>query len=129
MSGGEGSPLVVAATEADADGRVLVLSVKGELDLAVAEELSGELERAGLDGFDGAGVVLDLSGVSFMDSSGLHAVIVATEAMGAAERPYALVVPAESPVNSILELTQVAERLPVYRDGASALDALSASFR
>jgi anti-sigma B factor antagonist len=48
------------------------VEAEGELDLATAPELE-ELLRRELDG--GVLVVLDLSGVRFMDSSGLHAIL------------------------------------------------------
>jgi anti-anti-sigma factor len=48
------------------------VEVEGELDLATAPQLEELLRRE----LDAVGlVVLDLSGVSFMDSSGLHAII------------------------------------------------------
>jgi anti-sigma B factor antagonist len=58
-------------TLADADGATVVV-VDGELDAASTPELSGPLTDALADG---ASVVLDLSAVSFVDSTGLHAII------------------------------------------------------
>jgi anti-sigma B factor antagonist len=118
----------VAATEEDAgERRLLLVSIAGELDLGVSEELSAELNRAKLAEFGGDGIVLDLSGVTFMDSSGVQALLVATEAMRGAGRSYGVVVPGDSPINAILELTQIAQRLPLYRDIGSARNAVGAS--
>jgi anti-anti-sigma factor len=51
----------------DADGRV-VFELHGELDLAAEVEFRRRIDSAGPDGT----VVLDLSGLSFMDSTGLR---------------------------------------------------------
>jgi anti-anti-sigma factor len=53
-------------------GDDVVIAPRGELDMATVGAVEAELRRA-----QGAGVrsiVLDLSGLSFMDSSGLHLV-------------------------------------------------------
>lgn len=50
-------------------------SLEGELDMATAEELSKVLEEDRADG----PLVLDFSGVSFMDSSGLRALLEAAK--------------------------------------------------
>ena len=55
--------------------RTLVLS--GELDLASRPLLDEALSRTGRERIET--LVLDLSGVSFMDSTGLHAVLVAKD--------------------------------------------------
>lgn len=48
------------------------LQVEGEIDMASAPQLAEALSR--LDRSDGR-VVIDLAGVTFMDSTGLHAVL------------------------------------------------------
>jgi anti-sigma B factor antagonist len=54
------------------EGGAVRVEAEGELDLATAPHLE-EILRRELDG--GVLVVLDLSGVRFMDSSGLHAIL------------------------------------------------------
>ena len=58
-----------AVTFGDVRG-VTVAIVEGEVDLAVAERVAAELEAAPRT--DGSGLVVDLSGVSYLDSSGVH---------------------------------------------------------
>jgi anti-anti-sigma factor len=48
--------------------------VYGELDLAAAEPFRGELSEA-VSGASGTTFLVDLSGVTFMDSSGLRALL------------------------------------------------------
>ena len=55
----------------DADG-VLRVVLLGELDLAVADQLSARLEQLSSDGIP---VRLDLSRLEFIDSSGIHALL------------------------------------------------------
>jgi anti-anti-sigma factor len=83
------------------------LVVSGELDLASAEDFAERVRC--LDG-NGGKVALDLSGVSFMDSTGLHALVtVITDARRVGRRLY--VAPELGPqVKRLLEITQ-AERL------------------
>ncbi|HUP71962.1 MAG TPA: STAS domain-containing protein [Acidimicrobiales bacterium] len=49
-------------------------SIRGECDLSNSPELA-----AWLDTFDGAPIELDLSGVTFLDSSALHVLITARQ--------------------------------------------------
>jgi anti-anti-sigma factor len=55
------------------DGEALVVSAFGELDLLNAKTLEAELRRS-IAG-DASGVILDLGGVSFIDSAGLRVVL------------------------------------------------------
>jgi anti-anti-sigma factor len=55
------------------DGEALVVRAFGELDLSNAKTLEAELRRA-IAG-DASKVILDLGGVSFLDSAGLRMVL------------------------------------------------------
>jgi anti-sigma B factor antagonist len=91
------------------DGRhALVLS--GELDLAVAAGL--ETTVLGLCGAGVSGIELDLSRLTFMDSTGLRAVLRAQELC--AEHGYDFrVIPGSGQVLRLLELTGTADVLPL----------------
>lgn len=92
-------------TAEEGEGRTRI-SVHGELDIATADELEREL-RAAVSCGD---VVLDLQAVSFMDSSGLRALLVASrEAREAGRR--LLVLPGSGQVLRVIEMAQVAEHL------------------
>lgn len=55
------------------EGDVLGIALSGELDLATADGVDAELERA--EASDAASIVLDLSGLTFMDSTGVRLLI------------------------------------------------------
>jgi len=59
-----------------------VVTVRGELDLATAPRLGEEIERR----LNGSDVVLDLSEVPFIDSSGIRVLLEAARLAAAGER-------------------------------------------
>jgi anti-sigma B factor antagonist len=72
---GSGNPTLDGPLRIDTVGRdgSLVLKVHGELDIATSPLLDEALARARDTG--AASIVVDLSSVSFMDSTGLHVLI------------------------------------------------------
>lgn len=93
--------------ETSGDEHATVLTVTGELDLATTPALESELEQAG------SGpelVILDLRGVTFMDSTGLSLLVKAQRRAQESRRRLA-VVKGGAQVQRLLTLTGVAERL------------------
>ena len=92
----------------------VVIVLEGELDVASAARLDTEVARC-------AGqprIVIDLSGLSFMDSTGLRALVSASEAVQDLGREFA-VIPGPPQVQRLLKFTRVAERLTfVSADGS-----------
>lgn len=86
--------------------RSTIVHLTGEVDLAAADEIIGTVQQA-LDEADSAGdgpLVLDLAGVTFMDSTGLGALISIRARAEAAGRSLTLrQVPAR--VRRLLEIT------------------------
>ena len=103
---------------AEAEG-VAVLAVGGEVDLANADDLAIALQAPDVAG--ATAIVLDLSDVTFLDSSGLRVVLLAAKEHG--ER-FATVVADESAVARLFSLVEVSERLNVARSRSEALEAL-----
>ncbi|MEU3401255.1 stage II sporulation protein AA (anti-sigma F factor antagonist) [Streptomyces filamentosus] len=102
------------------DGRTAVLAVAGELDM----ETAGRLQERLTEQF-GAGrrrLVLDLSALDFMDSSGLNVLIQAVNE--ARETGGDLYLAAPTPaVRRILEITGVTTTIPPHEAVADALAA------
>ena len=88
-------------------GEALVLRVSGELDLSTAPVLDAAVSAAREE--QGPPVVLDLSGVSFVDSTGIRSLIGAAQALESEGRAFALLSPADAVVR-VLDLTDLRVR-------------------
>jgi anti-anti-sigma factor len=97
--------------------RAAVIAVSGELDLAAGPALEEELARADQSG--AALVIVDLTALEFIDSTGLGILIKAHQQAKAAGRRFA-VVRGPSQVQRLLELTGLEQRLTVV-DSAEEL--------
>lgn len=96
-------------------GEAALIAPVGDIDLATAEEFSAAL-RSRAEGADG--IVLDLRGVRFIDSSGLRVILVAAQDFG--ER-LVTVIAADSPVSMLVDLAEVASRVNPVSDEEEAL--------
>ena len=102
------NPFAITTTRGD-DG-VTVVELAGDLDLPVAPDL----ERV-LVSIDGAGpLVIDLTGLRFMDSSGLRTVLIAAERFSRSGLRWALAVEPGSTVGRLLSLSEVEDQLPIH---------------
>jgi len=99
------SPQGFAVEVSDADGKAVRIVVQGELDMSVAPGLSDAITSASGDGVT---VLLDMSGVTFLDSSAIGALVASgrevTEAGGRLQ-----VGPRSDIVTRVLEITGLAE--------------------
>ena len=106
----------------DDGGRsVSIVRVQGEVDLAYADDLQKALLAEGCRKSDG--VLLDMSVLEFMDSSGLRSVLIAAEEL---ECPMVLVASPGSSVERLLSLAEIDGRLQSFPDEAAALAGLTA---
>jgi anti-anti-sigma factor len=85
-----------------------VLTLRGELDLATAEQLERALAQAGDE------VLLDLRGLTFMDSTGVRGLLEAAEQGGPGLR---MIAPESGDVRVTIEETGIAPLLPLVDDG------------
>jgi anti-sigma B factor antagonist len=84
-----------------------VVAFAGELDLSVAESMRSALQP----GTDyGGAVTIDLSKVTFMDSTGIRALLDASKAIG--DRGCIIVHGAHGSVRRVLELANLAGSVP-----------------
>ena len=98
------------------NGTVAVIAPTGELDLSGAALLEDELDRLAAEP-ELSTVVLDLSQLEFMDSSGLRLVVLADMRAREAGRRFVLVKGAET-VHRVFEITRMSERLEFVADPA-----------
>jgi anti-sigma B factor antagonist len=110
----------------DPVGSAHLVTASGELDVAAAPQLSTVLAM-GVAGFQSA-VVLDLTDVTFIDSTALGVVLRASEQLGAVRKPLLVVVP-DGPVERLLALTNLTQHFAVYpnrQEAVAAAEAVSA---
>jgi len=106
----------------DAPDRVLTIAAKGELDLSTAGRLQDSLNSSISEGLD---VVVDLTRVSFIDSSGIAALIRVFRSLNGGGKMSVLIAPG-SQVARVFELANINDVLPIFTDHAEAVGGLSA---
>jgi anti-sigma B factor antagonist len=97
------------------------LAVRGEVDMETAPEIETALEEAIRE--SAGAFVVDLTGVGFLDSSGLQVLLRARALLGREDRALAVVCPF-GPVRRVFELSGVSELFALYISRESALAAL-----
>jgi anti-sigma B factor antagonist len=95
-------PLVTDALETLPDDAEMVFVMQGEIDLSTARGIGDAAELALRSGY--VSLVLDLTDVTFMDSQGIRALVLADRTMTDAGGRLALRRPAP-PVRRVLDLT------------------------
>lgn len=85
-------------------GDALVVDVTGEIDLGTSGELEAVLAAVP---DEVTRVVVDLGGISFLDSSALNALVRQEKLLTARRVALALVIPAGTPAAAIFELTHL----------------------
>ena len=112
--------LIEVRTEEEPDSVRLILS--GELDLSSAALVEEELARVERDA--PRRIVLDLSGLRFMDSTGLRLIVAADSRAREQDRGLAIVQGPES-VRRVFEITGLEQRLEFMEGPAAGGDASS----
>lgn len=102
-------PMAALELRAFSDDDGVRLEPLGELDLATAEQFDDAL-RAWLEDPRAGELVVDLSGVTFMDSTGLRSVLIGSSAANQAGRRM-VVVPGRGQARRVIELAQVSAYL------------------
>src|ERR687884_2012053 len=104
---------ILDITTRERDDGGIQLDLTGELDLATAPKLDDELRHIEENG--PALIVIDLSPLSFMDSSGLRALLAADSRAREAGRRLVLV-RGDERVQRVLKITRLDERLEIVDD-------------
>jgi anti-anti-sigma factor len=104
------------------DDGVAVVGVTGEVDVATCGLLRDRLLRIVTDE-DFRGLVVNLAGVRFMDSSGLGVLVGVWRRIAASTAGLALAVPTP-PVRRVLDTAGLTKVLPVYDAEADAVAAI-----
>src|SRR4051812_16140572 len=94
-----------------ADNDVVVARITGEIDLASADTVGGELASAVPN--RALGLVLDLSGTSYLDSSGVSLIFELAERLRRRQQQLQLVVPRDAPLLRVLRIVKAADVVPI----------------
>jgi anti-anti-sigma factor len=90
---------------------VVAVNVSGELDMSNRDDLRDALESARADASEK--LVIDLRGLSFMDSSGLRLLLDTWNESTVSDRAMQIIVPKEGLVRRVLEISGCDVILPV----------------
>lgn len=103
-------------------GRVVIAQVIGEVDLSNADMVEAAIVEATPN--HALALILDVTGLGYLDSAGIHLVYKLREKLRARGQALRLVIPAESPANDALRLAGV----PRNVETAETLEAALAEF-
>jgi anti-anti-sigma factor len=103
------------------DGRegAVVARVSGEIDLSNAEEIGTALVDSSPR--NARAMVLDLSGVEYLDSAGIQLIYRLRENLRARGVGFRLVIPTSSPSSDALRLAGISSHIPTLQTIADAL--------
>lgn len=111
----------IASFDFKREGAVGVVALSGEVDMSNAGEVLQRLLQF-VSNEDDA-LVLDLSGLSFIDSAGLHVVLELMNLLEERSKQLSLVVPPDIHPARAIALFGLDEVVPVYPDREAALNA------
>ena len=104
-------------------GTIVLAAVEGEVDLSNKEALISQLTEAVSN--SATGLLLDLSKLEFMDSSGVHMLYTLAERLADRLQSYAVVLPPNSPPRRAIEFSGVEPAGWLHPDADTALRALA----
>ena len=105
--------------ETDDAGDVVTVALNGEFDISCARQVEEELRQA--EGRKPRTLVLDLRGLSFMDSTGLR-VILSADSRATKEGHRFVIVQGPEPVRRVFHITRLDERLDIVDDPSAILE-------
>jgi anti-anti-sigma factor len=103
-------------------GNVVVGRIEGEIESVNAEELGTAL--AGKLPSDMAGLVIDLSRVTYLDSVGIEFLFDLARRLRTHRQRLRLVVPTDAPMRRVLELCDIERAAPIHATVEGALESL-----
>jgi anti-anti-sigma factor len=111
-----------AMLESERRGDHVVVSLRGELDVFNAAEMTAAIEAAVPS--DAHGVVIDLSAVGFLDSTAIHKLFALASRLSERRQRVHVVSPGGSTVQCTLQLVEFARAAPMHETLDDALTEL-----
>ena len=112
----------LAQLQLDEEDGVTIASVEGEIDLSNAAELEMAISHAVAN--EAVGLVVDLAGVDYLDSSGVTLLFNLARRVSRRQQEFLVVVPGEAHVREILTLSGATEALELHDTLPEALSQL-----
>jgi anti-anti-sigma factor len=109
--------------EIEERGDVVVAVLTGELDIAVAEQTGRKIGASVPSSV--RGVVVDMTGLEFMDSSGVSMLFGLARQVGSHRQELRVVAPAGRPVARVLDIVEFERAAPVHQDVDAAVAAIA----
>jgi len=113
----------LAQLDLDEQNGITIASVEGEIDLSNAAELEVAISHA--VGNEALGLVVDLDGVDYLDSSGVTLLFNLARRVSRRQQAFVVVVPGEAHVREILSLSGATEALALHESLPDALSELN----
>jgi anti-anti-sigma factor len=98
---------------------VVLARLTGELDISVAESTGRKIAEAVPS--SARGVVVDMSGLDFMDSSGVSMLFALARQVGSHRQQLCVVAPTGRPVSRVLQIVEFDRAAPVREDVDAAI--------
>ena len=99
-----------------------VVHLEGDIDISNATDIGDAL--AASIGNDVPGLVLDLTGLDYLDSAGVHLMLDLAGRLRTRRQQLHAVAPANAPLRVVLDLTAVDKRVPLHERVEDAVRAL-----
>jgi anti-sigma B factor antagonist len=109
--------VTILEVETEERDGILRVALRGELDLSTVGKVQDELSKA--ESADAPTVVLDMSKLTFLDSTGLRAVVTADDRLRRKGSRLVIVRGPES-VHRVFTITRLEERLEIVDDASQA---------
>jgi anti-anti-sigma factor len=106
------------------DSDVVVARLSGEVDLASADAVGGELATVVPN--RAVGLVLDLSGTSYLDSSGISLIFELAERLRRRQQQLHLVVPEDASLRRVLRIVNAGGVVPITTSVDEAVEQVRA---
>jgi anti-anti-sigma factor len=113
----------LAAVSAERQGDLVVATIKGDIDPSNSRDLGRDLAARVPN--DAMGVVLDLTAVDYLDSSGVQMVFELAERLEARQQRLAVVVPEDAPAWRVLHIVSIDATAPLVATREDAVKRLT----
>ena len=97
--------------EVEQRGDLCLVHIRGEVDISNARELSAAVEAAIPNA--NPQVAIDLTETTYLDSAGVQLLFVLADRLRVRRHELRLIVPQDSPIRAVLELTRLAKLVPM----------------